>query len=632
MQETGVHNGAFGADKFGLKNLKAVNWNFGAPQLYEHSLSAGEAVLSSDGALCADTGVFTGRSPKDKFTVRDATTDKNMWWAGNQSITSEQFEALYQDFIKHAEGMTLFAQDLYGGADPSLRIKTRVFTELAWHSLFIRTLLIRPEASELAGFVPELTIIDLPSFKADPKRHGVRSENVVAIDFARKIVLIGGSYYAGEMKKSVFTTLNYYLPEKGVMPMHCSANVGPDGDSAIFFGLSGTGKTTLSADPKRTLIGDDEHGWGKDGIFNFEGGCYAKCIKLSEEAEPEIYAASKRFGAVLENVVLDENSREPDFDDGSKTENTRSAYPLDFIPNASRTGRAGHPKNLVMLAADAFGVMPPIAKLTPAQAMYHFLSGYTAKVAGTERGLGNDPEPEFSTCFGSPFLPRDPSVYGNLLRDLIAKHEVDCWLVNTGWTGGKYGTGRRMPIKVTRALLTAALNGSLRNADFRTDKYFGFAVPTSLPGVEPHILDPDQDLGRQGRVRQDRAQAGRHVREEFCEVRKGRRRRRSCGGAGFEAGGGVDPYSVIPGRRVFLRAHEPEKPALARLSKTACVWHLRARAKTARTRNDGSVLRLEIRDLRRGREQPAVRRPQFAALVAKTLVKDPGVGHGENVG
>ena len=412
--------------------------------------------------MCADTGDFTGRSPKDKFTVRDATTDKNMWWAGNQSITSEQFEALYTDFLKHAEGMTLFAQDLYGGADPSFQIKTRVFTELAWHSLFIRTLLIRPELSALADFVPELTIIDMPSFRADPKRHGVRSENVVAIDFARKIVLIGGSYYAGEMKKSVFTTLNYYLPAKGVMPMHCSANVGPKGDAAIFFGLSGTGKTTLSADPKRTLIGDDEHGWGRDGIFNFEGGCYAKCIKLSKEAEPEIYAASKQFGAVLENVVLDENTRAPDFDNGSKTENTRSAYPLDFIPNASRSGRAGHPKNVVMLAADAFGVLPPIAKLSPAQAMYHFLSGYTAKVAGTERGLGSEPQPEFSTCFASPFLPLDPSVYGNMLRELIAKHNVDCWLVNTGWTGGKFGTGSRMPIKVTRALLSAALDGSLR--------------------------------------------------------------------------------------------------------------------------------------------------------------------------
>jgi phosphoenolpyruvate carboxykinase (ATP) len=302
-------------------------------------------------------------------------------------------------------------------------------------------------------------------------------------------VLIGGSRYAGEMKKSVFTTLNYYLPEQGVMPMHCSANVGENGDTAIFFGLSGTGKTTLSADPNRTLVGDDEHGWGRDGIFNFEGGCYAKCIKLSKEAEPAIYAASQRFGAVLENVVYDPVTRVVDFDDGSKTENTRSAYPLDYIPNASRTGRAGQPKNLVMLAADAFGVMPPIAKLTPAQAMYHFLSGYTAKVAGTERGV-TEPEPEFSTCFGSPFLPRHPSEYGDLLRKLIAEHKVDCWLVNTGWTGGKYGVGRRMPIKVTRALLTAALNGSLRNADFRTDKYFGFAVPTSLPGVEPHLLDP----------------------------------------------------------------------------------------------------------------------------------------------
>src|ERR1700712_3430586 len=397
-----------------------------------------------------------------------APTDKKMWWAGNQSITSEQFEALYQDFLKHAEGKALFAQDLYGGADPTFRIKTRVFTELAWHSLFIRTLLIRPQTSELASFVPELTIIDLPSFRADPKRHGCKSENVVAIDFARKIVLIGGSYYAGEMKKSVFTTLNYYLPEKGVMPMHCSANVGPAGDSAIFFGLSGTGKTTLSADPNRTLIGDDEHGWGSDGVFNFEGGCYAKCIKLSSEAEPEIFAASNRFGAVLENVVMDENTRVPDFDDGSKTENTRSAYPLDFIPNASRTGRAGQPKNVVMLAADAFGILPPIAKLTPAQAMYHFLSGYTARVAGTEIGV-TEPDATFSTCFGAPFMPRHPSIYGNLLKERIAKGGVKCWLVNTGWSGGKATMEgiKRMPIKATRALLNAALDGTLNEGEVR---------------------------------------------------------------------------------------------------------------------------------------------------------------------
>jgi len=490
VKETGVRNGAFGADKFGFRNLAEVFWNLGTAPLYEHALRNNEAELTADGALCAETGVFTGRSPKDKFTVRDANTDGMMWWAGNQSITPEQFQVLHEDFIRHAEGMTLFAQDLYGGADPKFHIKVRVYTELAWHSLFIRTLLRRPEAAELAGFTPELTIVDLPSFRADPKRHGVRSENVVAIDFTRKIVLIGGSQYAGEMKKSVFTTLNYYLPAQGVMPMHCSANVGPEGDSAIFFGLSGTGKTTLSADPARTLIGDDEHGWGPDGIFNFEGGCYAKTIKLSQEAEPAIYDASMRFGAVLENVVIDPTTRKPDFDDGSKTENTRSAYPLDFIPNASKTGRAGQPRNVVMLAADAFGVLPPIARLNPAQAMYHFLSGYTAKVAGTERGLGSEPQPEFSACFGAPFLPRDPAEYGQMLRELIAKHNVDCWLVNTGWTGGKYGVGSRMPIKVTRALLSAALDGSLRSVKFRADPYFGFAVPTSLPGVPSDILDP----------------------------------------------------------------------------------------------------------------------------------------------
>jgi phosphoenolpyruvate carboxykinase (ATP) len=337
--------------------------------------------------------------------------------------------------------------------------------------------------------VPDFTILCLPSFKADPQRHGVRSETVVAIDFTKRMILIGGTYYAGEMKKSVFTTLNYYLPAESVMPMHCSANVGEDGDVALFFGLSGTGKTTLSADASRTLIGDDEHGWGPQGVFNFEGGCYAKCIRLSKEAEPEIYAATLRFGTILENVIFDSETRICDFDDDRKTENTRSAYPLDYIPNASRTGRAGMPKNIVLLTADAYGVMPPIAKLTPAQTMYHFLSGYTAKVAGTEKGLVGV-QPEFSTCFGAPFLPRHPSVYGNLLRELIGAHGVDCWLVNTGWTAGRYGVGRRMPIKVTRTLLTAALNGSLRNAKFRTDPYFGFSVPTQLAGVEPHLLYP----------------------------------------------------------------------------------------------------------------------------------------------
>jgi len=489
VKETGLRNSAQGADTFGFKELAAVHWNLDAPQLYEHAIANREASVVQGGPLCAETGVHTGRSPKDKHTVVDALTEGSVWWEGNRKLSGENFQRLYEDFIAHARGKTLFAQDLYGGADPKYRIRTRVFTEYAWHSLFIRQLLVRPNALELEDFAPELTIVDLPSFKADPARHGVRSETVIAIDFSRKIILIGNSSYAGEMKKSVFTTLNFYLPAQGVMPMHCSANMGRDGDVALFFGLSGTGKTTLSADPNRVLIGDDEHGWGPDGVFNFEGGCYAKCIRLSEEAEPEIYAATNRFGTVLENVVFDPATRVCDFDSEAKTENTRSAYPLDYIPNASRTGRGGQPRNIIMLTADAFGVMPPIAKLTPAQAMYHFLSGYTAKVAGTEKGLVGV-EPEFSTCFGAPFLPRPPSEYGNLLRDYIARHQVDCWLVNSGWTGGIYGVGRRMPIKATRALVTGALDGSLKNASFRTDPYFGFAVPTSVPGVEPHLLYP----------------------------------------------------------------------------------------------------------------------------------------------
>ncbi|MDO9411625.1 MAG: phosphoenolpyruvate carboxykinase [Pseudolabrys sp.] len=491
MQETGVRNSAYGADKFGLSGLEAVHWNLTAPSLYEHSIRKGEASVVEGGALSAFTGHHTGRSPKDKHTVDDKLTHDVLWWEGNRKQTEEQFATMLSDFRAHTKGKTLFAQDLYGGADPKYRINVRVFTEYAWHSLFIRQLLIRPEIAELAAFTPELTIIDLPSFKPDPKRHGGRegSDTQVAIDFTNKIVLIAGSSYAGEMKKSVFTTLNFYLPAQNVVPMHCSANVSHEGESALFFGLSGTGKTTLSADPNRILIGDDETGWGPNGIFNFEGGCYAKTIKLSQEAEPMIWDATNRFGAVLENVTYDPHTRVPDYNDDSKTENTRSAYPLDFIPNASETGMAGHPKNIIFLTADAFGVMPPVAKLTPTQAMYHFLSGYTAKVAGTEKGLVGV-QPEFSTCFGSPFLPRHPSVYADLLQKYIMEHNVDVWLVNSGWTGGIYGVGRRMPIKATRALVTAALDGSLKKADFRTDPYFGFAVPTSVPGVEPHLLYP----------------------------------------------------------------------------------------------------------------------------------------------
>ena len=387
------------------------------------------------------------------------------------------------------EGRELFVQDLHGGADPAHRLAARVVCEFAWHALFIRYLLRVPAASDYQSFDPELTIINMPSFKADPERHGVRSETVIAIDFSNKLVLIGNTEYAGETKKSVFTTLNYLLPEQGVMPMHCSANVGADGSPAIFFGLSGTGKTTLSSDADRTLIGDDEHGWSEHGVFNFEGGCYAKTIRLSAESEPEIYATTQRWGAVLENVVVDPGTREPDFDDASLTENGRVAYPLHFIPNASDTGLAGHPKNIVMLTADAFGVLPPIARLDPSQAMYHFLSGYTAKVAGTEKGVAGT-QATFSTCFGAPFMPRHPTVYGKLLRGLIARHDVTCWLVNTGWTGGAYGTGERMPIKVTRQLLNAALDGSLNAAEMRTDPYFGFEVPVAVAGIDASLLNP----------------------------------------------------------------------------------------------------------------------------------------------
>jgi phosphoenolpyruvate carboxykinase (ATP) len=476
-------------ETFSLSVPSAVRHNRPLVELIEESIRRGEAHFASTGALVVETGTHTGRSAQDKFTIRDEATEGTIWWDNNKSITRKQFDTLLEDFKAHASSRELFVQDLFAGADPKHRLNTRIFTELAWHAAFIRHLLRRPTTSELAGFKPEFTVVNLPSFRADPVRHGCRTETVIACDFTRRLVLIGGTSYAGETKKSVFSFLNYLMPERGVMPMHCSANVGKGGDAAVFFGLSGTGKTTLSAEPSRILLGDDEHGWSPDGVFNFEGGCYAKTIRLSQEAEPQIWAASNQFGTVLENVILNE-SGDPDFDDGRLTENTRSAYPLEFIANASESGTAGSPRNIVMLCADAFGVMPPIAKLTPSQAMYHFLSGYTAKVAGTEKGMGNEPQATFSTCFGAPFMPRHPSVYGNMLRELIAKHNVDCWLVNTGWTGGKFGTGKRMPIKATRALLNAALSGELKGQPMRLDPAFGFEVPTALEGVDPKILDP----------------------------------------------------------------------------------------------------------------------------------------------
>jgi len=461
--------------------------NLSAEALYELAVARGEGEIAKGGPLVVHTGEHTGRSAQDKFIVRQREDEDKIWWDANKAITPEQFSQLHQDMLAHAADHDLIMQDLRGGADPAYSIKVRVFTQYAWHSLFIQHLLVRPPMAE-RGDDPDFTIVDLPGFEADPERHGCRTKTVIAVDFVRRMVLIGGTSYAGEMKKSVFTVLNYLLPEKNVMPMHCSVNTGKDDDAAIFFGLSGTGKTTLSADPKRMLIGDDEHGWGPDGLFNFEGGCYAKMIRLSPSAEPEIYATTKRFGTVLENVVMDPDSRELDLDDARLAENSRGAYPIHYIPNASRDGRAGQPKNIIMLTCDAFGVMPPIAKLTPAQAMYLFLSGYTAKVAGTEKGLGNEPQATFSTCFGAPFMPRHPSEYGKLLGALIDRYNVACWLVNTGWTGGAYGDGVRMPIKETRALLAAALDGSLNGAPMTKDPVFGFEIPTKVAGVDQNIL------------------------------------------------------------------------------------------------------------------------------------------------
>lgn len=480
-----------GLDAQGLSTSANIFWNLGTAPLVEHALQRGEGRLTKDGALLVDTGKFTGRSVKDKFVVRDATTEDTINWGTiNQPMTPEHWANLKEDFLTELKGQKeLYVADLFGGSQPEYRVNVRVINQMAWHNLFVRTLLVRPTTEELAAFTPEYTIINLPSFKADPARHGSKSDTVIAVNLTEKMILIGNTEYSGEMKKGVFGLLNFLLPAEGVMPMHCSANIGADGKSAIFFGLSGTGKTTLSADASRTLIGDDEHGWSDTAVFNFEGGCYAKMINLSAEGEPEIYATTKMFGTILENVTMDEQTRELDFTDDSKTENTRGAYPIEFIPNTSEKNLGPPPSTIIFLTADAFGVLPPIARLTPDQAMYHFLSGYTAKVAGTEIGV-TEPTATFSTCFGAAFMPRPPQVYGNLLKKRIAEGGAECWLVNTGWTGGKYGVGKRMPIKETRALLNAALDGSLNDVEFRKDPNFGFEVPVSVPGVDNSILDP----------------------------------------------------------------------------------------------------------------------------------------------
>ena len=474
----------------GIHASRPVHVNLAAPALVAEAVRRDEGRLSLDGALVVATGVHTGRSAQDKFVVDEPSVTGEVWWGRvNNRLAPEKFAVLKARVQAYLQGQELFTQDLYAGADPAHRVRVRMVTTGAWQALFSRNIFIRPKPEELADFSPDYVILHAPLFQTDPAIDGVRSGTSIALSFEQRVIVIAGSEYAGEVKKSIFTVMNWILPDRGVMPMHCSANIGGEGDVALFFGLSGTGKTTLSSDPHRKLIGDDEHGWAESGVFNFEGGCYAKVINLSAEHEPEIWAASHRFGTVLENVVADGYGR-LDLTDQSLTENTRSAYPVEYIPNIEPSLRGGHPRNVVMLTCDAFGVMPPIAKLTPAQAMYHFLSGYTALVAGTEKGLGAEPQATFSTCFGAPFLPRRPEVYGRMLADLIARHEADCWLVNTGWSGGQYGVGQRMSIRHTRALLRAALDGSLARTRFRKERFFGLAIPEHVPGVPADVLDP----------------------------------------------------------------------------------------------------------------------------------------------
>jgi len=479
-----------GLETHGMRPAAEVYWNYTASKLYEEALRRHEGELSSHGALSVETGEFTGRSPKDKFVVQQAPSAGNIWWGTvNQPIDAERFEAMRVRMVDYLSGRDIFVQDLYIGADPRYRLPVRVVTEQAWHSLFARTMFIRPDRDALAEHAPEFTVLQAPFLEADSARDGTRSKTFILVNLEEGLVLVGGTRYAGEIKKSIFSIMNYLLPLRGVMPMHCSANVGPAGDTALFFGLSGTGKTTLSSDPTRTLIGDDEHGWSDDGIFNFEGGCYAKVINLSSSAEPDIYRATRTFGTVLENVVLDADTREIDYRDESLTENTRAAYPLDLIPNASPTGVAGHPSNIFFLTYDAFGVLPPIARLSAEQASYYFLSGYTAKVAGTERGL-TEPQATFSTCFGAPFMTLPPNVYGRLLGEKIRRHQPAVWLVNTGITGGAYGVGERISIAHTRAIIHAALDGKLADVPMQHDPIFGIQIPQAVPDVPSEVLIP----------------------------------------------------------------------------------------------------------------------------------------------
>ncbi len=491
METIGWNPSHYGLENHGLRDVIAY-WNLPAASLYEHAVRRNEGLVSEHGALVCRTGDHTGRSPNDKFLVKEPSSDNHIWWGAiNRPFEPERFDSLHHHLCAYLQGKELYVQDCFAGADPEFRLPIRVITQLAWHSLFARNLFIRPDADQTAGHVPEFTIISAPGFRAEPERDGTRSGTFIIVNFARKLVLIGHTAYAGEIKKSVFTILNYLLPLRSVLSMHCSANIGRNnGDTALFFGLSGTGKTTLSTDPERRMIGDDEHGWTGRGVFNFEGGCYAKVIRLSPEGEPEIYACTRKFGTVLENVTIDRISRRLDLDDESLTENTRAGYPLTHLDNIEPSGLGGHPKNIFMLTCDAFGVLPPIARLSSEQAAYHFLAGYTAKVAGTERGI-TEPQTTFSPCFGAPFMSLHPSVYAKMLMEKIARHQVNCWLVNTGWSGGPYGVGQRMKLSHTRAMIRAALAGALDAVPTVTDPVFDLRIPRECPGVPAEVLQPE---------------------------------------------------------------------------------------------------------------------------------------------
>ncbi len=490
--EAGAVRADFGLENHGLSNLGTVYWNLPTPALYEEIAFRREGRVVLGGALVVSTGKHTGRAASDKFVVREATTEENVWWGQyNRPFSPEKFEALFARLQGYLQGRDLFVQDCYAGADAEFRMPVRIVTEQAWHSLFARNMFIVPRSNEeFRRHVPDFTVIAAPGFKGIPQIDSTASNTFIVLNFAQRLCIIGNTAYAGEIKKSVFTVLNYLLPLQGVMPMHCSANVGPQGDAALFFGLSGTGKTTLSADPGRALVGDDEHGWSDRGVFNFEGGCYAKVIQLSPTAEPQIYACTRRFGTILENVTLEPVLRTIDLDDESVTENTRASYPLEFIENAKLDGLGGHPRNIILLTCDANGVMPPIARLTPDQALYQFISGYTSKLAGTEAGLGAEPEMTFSACFGGPFMVHHPYKYAELLKLKMLRYGATCWLVNTGWVGGPYGVGKRISIHYTRALLNAALDGKLGDVEYRTDPIFGFGIPKTCPGVPERVLNP----------------------------------------------------------------------------------------------------------------------------------------------